>query len=73
MVSLGSALLLTRDWQRHATMGASGAVFGVTAFYATLFPKATILIMGVIPCPAWLAVGGFFLYDSYQTLSAKVR
>ncbi len=36
--------------------GASGAVSGVLALYALNFPRRTILVMFVIPAPAWAVV-----------------
>jgi membrane associated rhomboid family serine protease len=67
IVSIVGAGVLANDWSAHSTMGASGAVMGTTAFFATVFPRATFLIFGIVPCPAWLCVGGLFLYDAAQT------
>ncbi|EGC30889.1 hypothetical protein DICPUDRAFT_157323 [Dictyostelium purpureum] len=47
-------------------LGASGAIYGVMATFACLFPKAILNLYGVIPIPAIVAVGGFFAYDIYH-------
>ncbi len=36
-------------WYNAYTLGASGAVFGVMAMFARLFPDRRILVMGIIP------------------------
>ncbi|KAG9022067.1 hypothetical protein FRB95_000912 [Tulasnella sp. JGI-2019a] len=45
--------------------GASGAIFAVIAFYATLAPTSTFLLFAIVPMPAWLCVGGMAAYDLY--------
>jgi membrane associated rhomboid family serine protease len=37
-------------------IGASGAVFGILAAYAFLFPKSWVFMFGVFPMPAWLLI-----------------
>eukprot|EP01132_Coremiostelium_polycephalum_P003851 gene3851-4798_t len=54
-----------RPQQVHA-LGASGAINGVLAAFACLYPRATFLIFGIVPVPAWLCVGGFIAYDAYH-------
>jgi membrane associated rhomboid family serine protease len=44
------------DWPFHRVVGASGAVTAVTLLYCLHFPKRTILLMMILPVPAW-AVG----------------
>jgi hypothetical protein len=36
-------------------------------------PTATFLIFGIVPCPAWVWVGGIFAYDAYRSLRSRVR
>ncbi|GAM22258.1 hypothetical protein SAMD00019534_054330 [Acytostelium subglobosum LB1] len=47
-------------------LGASGAVNAVVLAYAALFPHSTFLLMGILPMPAWLLVGGYLCYDFFQ-------
>ncbi len=58
---IGSALLFIAitGIVDELLIGASGAVFGVLASYGVLFPKHKILIYGVVPVPAIVAVFGF--------------
>lgn len=42
-------------------VGASGAVSAVTFYFIFMSPRATLLLMGIIPCPAWLLGGIFFV------------
>jgi rhomboid family protein len=35
------------------TIGASGGVFGVLLAFALMFPTRRVLVMGVVPMPAW--------------------
>jgi membrane associated rhomboid family serine protease len=39
---------------RDVMFGASGAIAGVVVLYALLFPRRTLLVMFVLPLPAWL-------------------
>lgn len=39
---------------------------------ACVAPKATFLIFGLIPVPAWGCVGGLFLYDLFNAISERV-
>jgi len=41
------------DWPNHRVLGASGAVTAVTLLYCLHFPKRTILLMMILPVPAW--------------------
>ncbi len=36
-------------------------------------PRATFLLFGIVPMPAWAFVGGVFLFDSYSAMSEMVR
>jgi membrane associated rhomboid family serine protease len=42
------------DWERHALVGASGAVTAIILLFCFLFPRRTVLLMFVIPTPAWV-------------------
>jgi membrane associated rhomboid family serine protease len=46
---------------RAAVIGASGAIFGVTLAFAYFWPRAQILIWGILPVEAWLLVGVYTL------------
>ncbi|OZJ01868.1 hypothetical protein BZG36_05432 [Bifiguratus adelaidae] len=48
------------------TIGASGAVMGITTFFACAFPRATFLVFFVVPMPAIAVVGLFAAYDIYR-------
>ncbi|KAK4054555.1 hypothetical protein OIV83_001049 [Microbotryomycetes sp. JL201] len=55
-------------YQSH---GASGAVYGTLACFATMFPTTTFLLFFVVPVPAWLCVGGIFAWDLYGSLRRR--
>lgn len=43
------------NWKANASViGASGAVAAVVILFVVYYPKRTLLLMGVIPMPAWL-------------------
>ena len=48
-----------------------GALYGVLSFFACLAPRATFLIFGIIPCPAWLCISGVFVWDGYSALTGS--
>ncbi len=50
---------------RDVMFGASGAIAGVVVFYALLFPRRTLLVMFVLPLPAWLVGALAIGYDIY--------
>ncbi|KAH9162621.1 hypothetical protein LEN26_000846 [Aphanomyces euteiches] len=55
---------------RHSlSLGASGAVNAITAFSICLYPHSTILIMMIIPMPAYVAGGLFILRDVWGAMS----
>ncbi|TFY80270.1 hypothetical protein EWM64_g3740 [Hericium alpestre] len=58
-----------RQDKHYASLGASGAIYSVVSFFACIAPRATFLLFGIIPCPAWAVVSGIFLYDSYGAWS----
>lgn len=32
-------------------------------------PRATFLIFGIVPCPAWLCISGVFIWDGVSALT----
>ncbi|RXK36879.1 hypothetical protein M231_05853 [Tremella mesenterica] len=46
--------------------GASGAIYTSLAFYGALFPQTTFLFFFIVPMPAWVMLGGIFVYDLYS-------
>ncbi|KAI8893977.1 hypothetical protein BC833DRAFT_624376 [Globomyces pollinis-pini] len=49
------------------SLGASGCISGVVGTFATMFPFATVQVI-FFPVPAWLAVGGFAMYDLFRCI-----
>ncbi len=49
-------------------IGASGAVWGVVALYALLYPHETIRIYFLFPVPIWLMAVIYFAYDIHPVL-----
>jgi len=47
------ASLLMASGESRSVVGASGAVSAVVLLFVFMYPKETILLMGVIPIPAW--------------------
>ena len=47
-------------------LGASGAVNSIIVHECCLFPFRTVLLYGVLPVPAILLGGAFFVYDATQ-------
>lgn len=49
-------------------VGASGAVFGILAAFAILFPNTELmLIFPPIPIKAKYLIGGYFVYELYRS------
>lgn len=48
-------------------VGASGAVFGIMAAFAILFPNTEFMIYFLFPIKAKFLVGGYFLYEIFQS------
>ncbi len=53
----------TADFESFSLLGASGAVTGVVVLYALNFPRRTLLVMFVLPMPAWVVGVLAVLYD----------
>jgi len=50
-------------------IGASGAVFGITAAFAILFPNTELqLLFPPIPIKAKFLIGGYFIYEVYRSI-----
>lgn len=68
------------DTQSRVPMvGASGAIAGVMGGYLLLFPKAKvdififfIIIIRIIPIPAWIVLGLWFILQFFNGLSADL-
>jgi membrane associated rhomboid family serine protease len=65
-------------------VGASGAIAGVLAAYATLYPRAPVTVINPIfllwfffgiflELPAWVVIGEFFLVNLYNGFGAVGR
>ena len=53
-------------------VGASGAVFGIMAAFAILFPNTEMMLMFIpFPIKAKFLVGGYFVYEVIQTFTAS--
>jgi membrane associated rhomboid family serine protease len=68
--ALGAALcvLLLSPQSMTPTIGASGAVFGLLAAFALVFPEAVMYLYFVIPVKAWQAVILFGLIELFAAL-----
>lgn len=51
--------------EQAAALGASGAISAVVILFAMNYPRAQVLIFGIVPTPAWLAGVGYVLYDAF--------
>ena len=49
-----ASVLLMGGHPETPVVGASGAVVGVVILFALNYPRQTVLLMGVLPIPAWL-------------------
>ena len=60
-------LIIDYVMQSNSSMlGASGAVFGVLAAFAILFPNQEFMLYFAIPVKAKFLVGAYFVYEVYQ-------
>lgn len=48
------------------SQGASGSIYAVLSAYTLMRPGSTILLFFVVPVPAWLCIGGIFLWEWYS-------
>jgi membrane associated rhomboid family serine protease len=70
--TLGWAVVDASSPGQHVPMiGASGAVFAVTALYALFYPRRELLFMFVIPLEVWMLVGLLIAFDAYVLLSGR--
>lgn len=53
-------------------VGASGAVFGILAAFAILFPNTEFMLYFAIPVKAKYLVGAYFLYEVYTSFYTSV-
>jgi len=53
---------------RTPMVGASGAVFGIMAAFAILFPNTEFMIYFAIPVKAKYLVGGYFIWELYNSI-----
>jgi membrane associated rhomboid family serine protease len=51
-------------------IGASGAVFGVMAAFAILFPNTEFMLYFAIPVKAKYLVSAYFVFELYQSFNA---
>ena len=68
------ATQLAVDYASHtgeATIGASGAIFGILLAFATLFPRVKLLLYFVIPMPAWLFVSGCAVLELFFGVTGR--
>ena len=56
-----------------SAVGASGAIAGVVVLYALLFPRRTLLVMFVLPLPAWLVGALFVAFDILGAMNRPVE
>jgi membrane associated rhomboid family serine protease len=50
-------------------MGASGAIFGISAAFAILFPNTELMLLfPPIPIKAKFLIGGYFIYEVYRSI-----
>jgi len=70
----GLGAVILRSWAQYTgltspmipAVGASGAVLGVVAAFAIMYPKQPLYLMFIpIPIKAMYLVGGFFVWDLY--------
>ncbi|KAH7916753.1 hypothetical protein BJ138DRAFT_994952 [Hygrophoropsis aurantiaca] len=52
-----------------SSLGASGSIMAMIAFYACMFPRNKFYIFLVIPCPAWAFLPGVLLFDVFRTVT----
>ncbi|KZO92212.1 hypothetical protein CALVIDRAFT_469081, partial [Calocera viscosa TUFC12733] len=60
--------ILWRGDQPGYSVGASGAVYSCLSMFAFMYPRTQFLLFFILPVPAWLCLGGIFVWDSYEML-----
>jgi membrane associated rhomboid family serine protease len=60
-----SSLAQTLTDRKSTSLGASGAVNAILAVSVLMNPFGQVLVMGVVPAPAWMVGIAFFMYDLY--------
>lgn len=61
--------LAVPDGRGHALIGASGGIAAVLVLFAFLYPHVQVLLMGIVPVPAWLMAVLFIGQDVMGALS----
>ncbi|KAJ7591295.1 hypothetical protein C8J56DRAFT_558820 [Mycena floridula] len=51
------------------SLGASGSLSATYSVLACMAPRMKFMLYGIVPVPAWLAVSGLFIYDSYRSIT----
>lgn len=70
VASLGHVLFGLFTGSPTPALGASGAVMALGVVFAALFPRVKLLIMGIIPVPAAVALGLYILFDLFGLASS---
>ncbi|WP_138932932.1 rhomboid family intramembrane serine protease [Roseovarius arcticus] len=77
-IGAGLVQLASEPYSLVPTVGASGAIAGVMGGYLLLYPKAKvdiliilIFIFRVVPIPAWLMLGVWFVFQLFGGLSMQ--
>lgn len=80
-LAAAAAQILIDPFSLVPMVGASGAIAGVLAAYASLYPRAPVTVLNPIPIlwlffglfwelPAWVVIGEFFLVNLWYGLSS---
>ena len=67
---LGAALSVLLGQGGAAVIGASGAVVALAILFAFFYPNQTILVMFILPMPAWVAAIAFVAIDLFGAINA---
>ncbi|KAF2252596.1 rhomboid-domain-containing protein [Trematosphaeria pertusa] len=75
--SLGYLWLRARNAQGRPDfmrgLGFSGAVMGVGAVTAFMYPRTQMMIYGIVPVPLWALMAGYAVYDGYYLNDERSR
>ncbi|KAF2641301.1 hypothetical protein P280DRAFT_468946 [Massarina eburnea CBS 473.64] len=60
----------TDSWGRRPRdhthgLGFSGSVMGIGSVAACMYPRAQVLVYGIVPVPMWLLMTGYAVFDGY--------